>query len=225
MQKKVILAETVVAYSNCPRKAFLLHCTEERGTPHKYQHLLEERTKLNRTQYLGSLRQRYTSICSYDDRGISSGVDVITEADLTAADVEASCDALTRVDVSGEKRSAWEPTLAVGTYSIEKEHVLHLAVAGHVLGQLQGKPPSAGHVVTADGGNGFSPICRIAPNSISRDSHRAESQARNMKIVSDQEFAGLFSECRVSLHRGLLILHMFPSPTMKIDVSTSSPLE
>src|SRR3981189_1074918 len=56
----------------------------------------------------------------------------------------------------------------------------------------------------------LSPICRLAPNSIPRDSHRAESQARNAKIVSDQEFARLFSGCLVSLHCGLLILHMFP---------------
>src|SRR5207245_9598974 len=57
--------------------------------------------------------------------------------------------------------------------------------------------------------DGLSPICRLAPNSISRDSHRAESQARNTKIVSDQEFTGLFSECLVSLYCGLVILHMF----------------
>src|SRR5580700_10323204 len=37
--------------------------------------------------------------------------------------------------------------------------------------------------------DGLSPICRLAPNSISSDSHRAESQARNPKIVSNQEFA------------------------------------
>src|SRR4029077_19775263 len=57
--------------------------------------------------------------------------------------------------------------------------------------------------------DGLSPICRLAPNSISRDSHRAESQARNAKISSDQEFAGLFSERLFWLHCGLVILHTF----------------
>src|SRR5258708_3253083 len=57
--------------------------------------------------------------------------------------------------------------------------------------------------------DGLRPISRLAPNSISRDSHRAESQARNTKIVSDQEFASLFSGRLVWLHRRLVIPHMF----------------
>ena len=32
MHTKVIHAEAVSAYSHCPRKAYLLHCTEDRGT-------------------------------------------------------------------------------------------------------------------------------------------------------------------------------------------------
>src|SRR5262249_32466152 len=46
----------------------------------------------------------------------------------------------------------------------------------------------------------LSPIRRLAPNSVSRDSHRAESQAGNTKIVSDLEFASLLRECVVALH-------------------------
>jgi hypothetical protein len=60
--------------------------------------------------------------------------------------------------------------------------------------------------------DGLSPTRRLSPNSISRDSQRAESQARNTKIASDQEFARLFSECLVSLHCRLVILHL-PSPS------------
>src|SRR5258708_40235256 len=41
------------------------------------------------------------------------------------------------------------------------------------------------------------PISSRAPNSISRPSHRAESQARNTKIVSDHEFATLFPDLLV----------------------------
>jgi hypothetical protein len=54
--------------------------------------------------------------------------------------------------------------------------------------------------------DGLSPICWLAPNSVSRDSHRAEPQARNAKIASDQEFAGLLGERFVSLHCELVIL-------------------
>src|SRR5215472_13325966 len=40
---RIILAEVISAYSHCPRKAFLVHCSQERGTPHEYQGVLEER--------------------------------------------------------------------------------------------------------------------------------------------------------------------------------------
>ena len=73
---------------------------------------------------------------------------------------------------------------------------------------------------------GLAPICRLAPNSISSDSHRAESQARNSKVVPDQKFARFFSGCLVLLHCELLTLHMFSLPTMKIDATNCcSPLE
>jgi hypothetical protein len=56
--------------------------------------------------------------------------------------------------------------------------------------------------------DGLSPICRLAPNSVSRDSHRAKSQASYREVASNQEFAGLFGGRLVSCHCGLLIRHM-----------------
>src|SRR5216117_4164864 len=85
IRSKIIRAEIVCAYSHCPRKAFLLHCTEERGTPHEYAGIVEERTKVKKTRYLAALQQTSTSVCSYSDGGISSGIDVLMEAHLTAA--------------------------------------------------------------------------------------------------------------------------------------------
>src|SRR5260370_37773336 len=43
--------------------------------------------------------------------------------------------------------------------------------------------------------DGLSPICRLVPNAMSRESHGAESESGNTKIVSDQEFARLLSRC------------------------------
>ena len=123
---RIILAEVISAYSHCPRKAFLLHCSQERGTPHEYQGVLEERTKFNRTRYLDSLRQAHTSIRSYNDGGLSSGADIITEGHLRATGVEAYCDVLTRVGTRHENPSLYEPTLVVGTYGVEKEQIFTL---------------------------------------------------------------------------------------------------
>jgi hypothetical protein len=68
IRSKVIRADVVSAYSHCPRKAFLLHCTEERGTPHEYQVILEGHTNVRRTSYLAALQKTSASIRSYSER-------------------------------------------------------------------------------------------------------------------------------------------------------------
>ena len=35
IRNKAICTQVVAAYSHCPRKAFLLQSTDERGTPHE----------------------------------------------------------------------------------------------------------------------------------------------------------------------------------------------
>src|SRR4029077_8607227 len=57
--------------------------------------------------------------------------------------------------------------------------------------------------------NSLRPVCGLAPNSISCDSHRTESQSGDTKIVSDQEFAGLLSRCLASLNSEVAIRHKF----------------
>jgi hypothetical protein len=97
IRNKAICTHVVAAYSHCPRKAFLLHCTDERGTPHEYLDMLEECRNVGRTRYLAVLHQTSTQIRSYDDSALSSGIDVLTQANLRTADLEAYCDVLTKV--------------------------------------------------------------------------------------------------------------------------------
>jgi predicted RecB family nuclease len=154
IRSKAICAQVVAAYSHCPRKAFLLHCTQERGIPHEYLDMLEECTNVSRTRYLAVLRQRSTQIGSYGDSDLSSGIDVLTEANLQAGDLEAYCDVLTMVGSTrrGKRNSAaYEPTITLGTSGVQKDHVLALAFAGYALGQVQGTIPTVGHLVTASG--------------------------------------------------------------------------
>ena len=117
IRSKAICAQVVAAYSHCPRKAFLLHCTQEHGIPQEYLDMLEECTNVSRTRYLAVLRQRSTQIRSYGDSDLSSGIDVLTEANLKAGDLEAYCDVLTTVGSTEEanaiqlrtnRRSLWE---------------------------------------------------------------------------------------------------------------------
>ena len=150
MHTKVIHGEAVSAYSHCPRKAYLLHCTEDRGTPNDYSCILENGANVNRASYLANLQRINASTCSYSDRAFSSGIEVLTEASLDAANVTAYCDALRIVGHRGDP-VAYEPTIVVGTYRLEKEQMLNLAVVGYVLGQFQSKPPAMGYLITLDG--------------------------------------------------------------------------
>jgi hypothetical protein len=89
--------------------------------------------------------------CSYDDRAFSSGIEVLTEANPEAPNVTAYCDALRIVGQNRDHPVAYEPTIMVGTYRLEKEQILSLSVVGYVLGQLHGKPPATGCLITLDG--------------------------------------------------------------------------
>jgi hypothetical protein len=84
MHTKVIRAEVVSAYSHCPRKAFLLHCTEDRGTPNDYACIIEEITGANRASFLATLQRTNTPS---NERAMLLGSDVLTEVTLEAANV------------------------------------------------------------------------------------------------------------------------------------------
>ena len=60
--------------------------------------------------------------------------------------------------------------------------------------------------------NTFRAIYRLAPNSISRDAHAAESQSRHAEIVSDAELTSLTGEFR-NLGRGFEFAHVLFSYT------------
>ena len=150
MRTKVINSEVVIAYSHCPRKAFLLHCTDDRGTPNDYARIIEKQATANRTAYLETLQRTATPTCSYKNEATSSGAETLTEANLEAANVAAYCDAL-RVAGQHVDPVAYEPTIVVGTYRVEKEQMLNLSVVGYVLQQLLGRPPATGFLVTLDG--------------------------------------------------------------------------
>jgi hypothetical protein len=114
LHTKVIHAEVICAYSHCPRKAFLLHCTEDRRTPNDYAWILEKRASANRASYLATLQRTNTSTCPYNDRAIFSGIELFTEANLEAANIAAYCDAL---QIVGQRPNpvVYEPTIVVGT--------------------------------------------------------------------------------------------------------------
>ena len=151
MIDKVISSDVFVAYSQCPRKAFLLLFSDDQGTLHDYPRILEERRKVHQAEYIQTFRQVHEEARPYNEKNLKKG-EIFVEATLKVECWEAYCDVLTKVeqDISIQK-VMFEPTLTVETYSLTKEQKIELSFIGKVLGQLQKQLPIVGTIVGMDG--------------------------------------------------------------------------
>jgi predicted RecB family nuclease len=124
-----ITSELVVAYSQCPRKAYLL-CKGETGDPHEIDGIVQRRAAENTERYL---------------RAIGPSIDVVaTNVTLRTGNFQAFCHVLTK---RGE--NSYEPTLVVGTHKLTKDERINLAYIAHVIADLHHRKPSMGKIVRA----------------------------------------------------------------------------
>jgi len=151
----VVTSKILVAYSQCPRKAFYLLYTEEKGVTHEYMQVFEQCKGHNRSNYLWTLNvseQPAVEISSTLACTLHNEGDFVVKATLMAGNLEAYCDVLIKVKShSSSGGSDYEPTIVVGTYSISKEQELELLFTGFVIGQIYKKPPFSGYLVKMDG--------------------------------------------------------------------------
>jgi predicted RecB family nuclease len=148
---RTITSEILVAYSQCPRKAFLLLCTSERGTPHEYTEILEKQRQINQRKYLDILRRKNVNVQSYSPDNLKNKHEFLTNATLRANGLAAECAILSKVRThSTLGHYSYEPTIFVGTYSIKKEHKLELCFVSYVLEQVQNKRPVSGRIIGLD---------------------------------------------------------------------------
>jgi hypothetical protein len=63
---KPITPEIVVAYTHCPRKAFLLLCTDVQGSPHDYPAVISQQQHVSLTQYLDYFKREHPEAVAYD---------------------------------------------------------------------------------------------------------------------------------------------------------------
>jgi predicted RecB family nuclease len=147
-----ITPEIVVAYSQCPRKAYLLLFSPDKGEPHEYVQILEQQRCENQERYLTRLQQTHTNVQPYSLENLRKGSEVLINARLQVDGLEAACGVLTRVEgKSTLGKHYYEPTVFVGTYSISTEQKLALSFVGYVLGRLQRASPMAGNIIGVDG--------------------------------------------------------------------------
>jgi predicted RecB family nuclease len=146
----VITSEIFVAYSQCPRKAFLLLFSEDQGKPHDYPLILEERRNQNRTRYLEKFSQSHPESKKYDFKTFKNH-EFLYDATLKSDQLEAYCAVLAGMNHEPENHQiSYEPTIFACTYSITPEQKTELLFIGLVLGRIQKQLPSVGRIITMD---------------------------------------------------------------------------
>src|SRR5262245_56428767 len=147
-----ITSEIVVAYSQCPRKAYLLLFSPDKGEPHEYVQILEQQRCANQERYIDHLQQTHADVQPYSVENLRNGSKVLIHAHLHVDGLAADCGVLTRVEgTSTFGKYSYEPAIFVGTHSISKEQQLALSFVGYVLEQLQSTSPAAGKLIGMDG--------------------------------------------------------------------------
>jgi len=146
---RTINPEIVVAYVQCPRKAYLLLHSDEVGKVNEYIAILERQKSVNHNKYVGHLKQQQSDVQPYSDRNLRNGSSFLIDGKLEGKGCEAACGILTKVSSpSSLGEHSYEPTIFVGTHQINGDQKLELIFVGYVLGQVQGKLPSIGKIIS-----------------------------------------------------------------------------
>ena len=147
-----ITSDVVVAYAQCPRKAYLLLFSPDKGEPHEFVQILEQQRQENQERYLNRLQHTHADVPPYSLEHLHKGSAVLINAHLQVDGFAAQCGVLTRVEgpsTFGQYR--YEPSLFGGTYSMTKEQQLELAFSGYLFARLQHTSPRAGRMIGIDG--------------------------------------------------------------------------
>lgn len=148
---RIINSKILVAYSQCPLKAFMMLCNNAHGTPHEYTEILEQQCQNLQLQYLDIIRHKNDDVQLYNPTNLKRKHEFLINAVLETKRLVADCAILNKVRAhSALGRYSYEPNIFVGTYSIKKEQKLELFFVSHVLEQMQHKRPVSGRIIGLD---------------------------------------------------------------------------
>ena len=148
---RIINSKILVAYSQCPLKAFMMLCNNAHGTPHEYTEILEQQCQNLQLQYLDIFQHKNNDVQLYNPTNLKNKHEFLINAVLETKGLVADCAILNKVGThSALGRYSYEPTIFMGTYSIKKEQKLELSFVSHVLEQVQHKRPFSGRIIGLD---------------------------------------------------------------------------
>ena len=68
-----ITTDIVVAYAQCPRKAYLLLFSPDKGEPHEYVQILEQQRCEHQERYLNCLQHTHADVQPYSVENLRKG--------------------------------------------------------------------------------------------------------------------------------------------------------
>src|SRR5437879_5104862 len=112
--KQTITSDLVEAYSQCPRKAFLMMAGVANPGAHEYVQITDEQAAANRQAYRVKLGQAETfPLGGVAD--LNTGPKVIADAELATEGLYARCDFLMKLHESSRLgRFSYEPVKVIG---------------------------------------------------------------------------------------------------------------
>ena len=156
-----ITPELVVAYSLCPRKAFLMLRGDQAENLHEYVSVIDRIAIQTRDRFIGSINN--AEIRRFGQSGHDWNESAIVDQVVVATNLASHIQVLLKRG-TGQSRAKheFEPHLFIGTHSVSGEDKLRLAFTGKIVAEATNKPCSGGVVVTPDGKSG-APLVAFAP--------------------------------------------------------------
>src|SRR5579859_2161290 len=144
---KTITSDLVEAYSQCPRKAFLMMAGVANPGTHDYVQIIDEQAAANRQAH----RERLGQAEDFLPGGLAelnTGPKVIADAEFTTNGLHAHYDFLAKVrEPSRLGKFSYEPVKVIGTCRASRHEALGLAYQAFVLGEVQDRQPASGTLV------------------------------------------------------------------------------
>jgi predicted RecB family nuclease len=151
MSVQKITSELVVAYWQCPRKAFLMIHESQQAVPHEIYSLLDNHRYRDQQWYFKQLQDKFGDIPFADQISVGDDRPALLSPELQHEDLSAKIDILLKAHSEQQKNKAvYVPILVSGTYLIKQDQKIILAFVGYILSRVQKSPCTVGKVMSRD---------------------------------------------------------------------------
>lgn len=125
-----ITSEIIIAYSQCPRKAYLLLFEKEEEIAVEYIEFLKKRKQNHQEAYLKSITPISSEIVLSQMQKLEyRGKSYLSKVTLQFNNFQAECDLLCVEQIEKDLNNLrYEPRILTATYSVTKEQKLNLSI-------------------------------------------------------------------------------------------------